>query len=50
MRRPSIRSFFNNFNEYDAPFATKVQLAIRNNSIKIRRGSACCGHHGEPGC
>ena len=39
-----------NFREYDAPFATKLRIAARNNLIKIRTLSPCCGNHGEPGC
>jgi hypothetical protein len=50
MARPSPRAFFENFDSHDAPFAEKVRLAIRNNLIKVRNGSNCCGHHGEPGC
>jgi hypothetical protein len=32
------------------PWRRKLVLLVRNNWIKIRTGSACCGHHGEPGC
>ncbi|HZK48066.1 MAG TPA: hypothetical protein VFD74_00470, partial [Thermoleophilia bacterium] len=32
------------------PFSRKVYLVLRNNWIKIRTGSTCCGHPGEPGC
>ncbi len=28
----------------------KLRLFIRNNWIKVRTRSACCGHYGEPGC
>ena len=28
----------------------KMQLFLRNNLMKIRAGSTCCGHYGEPGC
>ncbi len=28
----------------------KLRLLLRNNWIKIRTRSACCGHYGEPGC
>lgn len=42
------RAFVRNFRDYDAPFATKLRLAIANNLRKGTRG--CCGRHGEPGC
>jgi hypothetical protein len=47
---PSPRAFFRNFSTYDAPFATKLSMAVRNTLIKIRTHSNCCGHPGEPGC
>ena len=50
MSRPSIRDFFANFDTYDAPFAEKVRLALRNTALKARRRSDCCGNHGQPGC
>lgn len=50
MARPSMRAFFTNFSTYDAPFAEKVRLAVRNNFTKMRTGSNCCGNHGQPGC
>jgi len=28
------------------PFSRKVYLVLRNNWIKIRTGSTCCGHPG----
>jgi len=28
----------------------KLYLIGRNNWIKIRRRSTCCGNHGQPGC
>jgi hypothetical protein len=48
--QPSFRAFFTNFSTYDAPFTTKVRLALRNTWIKIRTHSDCCGNDGEPGC
>ena len=48
--RPSLRAIFSNWNEYDAPFAAKVGLALRNYWIRVRYAQACCGHGGEPGC
>ena len=35
---------------YDAPLQVKLRLYARNNWIKIRTLSMCCGNHGEPGC
>jgi hypothetical protein len=48
--RPSFRASLANFRTYDAPLLEKVRLAIANNLIKVRTGSSCCGHHGQPGC
>jgi len=48
--RPSLRASFNNFRTYDAPLGVKIALAFRNNLIKLRSHSNCCGHYGEPGC
>jgi hypothetical protein len=43
-------AFFANFSTYDAPFPTKVRLALANSWRKIRTPSGCCGNHGQPGC
>ena len=48
--RPSMRAVFSNWREYDAPFPTKVRLALRNYWIRVRHGQSCCGNAGEPGC
>lgn len=32
------------------PLGRKLHLFLRNNWIKIRTGSSCCGNHGQPGC
>ena len=48
--RFSFRAIFTNWREYDAPFATKLRLALRNYWIRARHGQICCGHAGEPGC
>ncbi len=48
--RPSLRAVVSNFREYDAPFATRVRLLLRNNWKKVRTRSNCCGSDGEPGC
>jgi hypothetical protein len=50
MARSGGNAFFSNFASYDAPFATKVRLALANNWRKMRTGSSCCGNLGQPGC
>jgi hypothetical protein len=47
---PSLRAAFNNWSTYDAPFATKLRLAMSNTLTKLRTRQSCCGHHGQPGC
>ncbi|MBN1219381.1 MAG: hypothetical protein JXM69_10665 [Anaerolineae bacterium] len=32
------------------PLRRKVKLFLRNNWLKIRTRSDCCGNYGEPGC
>jgi hypothetical protein len=32
------------------PLRRKLHLFLRNNWLKIRTRSDCCGNHGEPGC
>jgi hypothetical protein len=32
------------------PLARKILLVLRNNAIKARTRSTCCGNYGEPGC
>lgn len=48
--RQSFGNTITNWREYDAPFATKLRLLLRNNWRKIRTRSSCCGNDGEPGC
>jgi hypothetical protein len=48
--RPSIGALISNWREYEAPFATKVRLALRNHALRFVRRSTCCGHDGQPGC
>ena len=51
--RVIVGRFFNFprvWSAYDAPFRVKLRLYARNNWIKIRTLSLCCGNHGEPGC
>lgn len=50
MARSSGNPFFANFSTYDAPFPTKVRLALANSWRKVRTRSDCCGNYGEPGC
>jgi hypothetical protein len=50
MARSSGKAFFANFSSYDAPFPTKVRLALANNWRKVRTRSNCCGNYGQPGC
>jgi len=32
------------------PLGHKLYLFLRNNWLKLRTRSSCCGNHGEPGC
>jgi hypothetical protein len=48
--RGSLRAVVSNWREYEAPLGTKLRLAARNYWLRARRGRACCGHPGEPGC
>ncbi|MFN8638399.1 MAG: hypothetical protein U0360_02835 [Dehalococcoidia bacterium] len=48
--RPSFGAIISNWREYDAPFATKLRLALRNYGLRFVNRSTCCGNHGEPGC
>jgi hypothetical protein len=50
MARSSGNPFFTNFHTYDAPWATRVRLALANNLRKVRTRSVCCGNYGQPGC
>ena len=45
-----LRNVFTNWREYDAPFGTKVRLAVRNRVRATFSKQQCCGHTGEPGC
>jgi hypothetical protein len=38
-----------NWTTYDAPFATKLRMAVSSTFIKLRRHQACCGNNGQPG-
>jgi hypothetical protein len=50
MRRPNAGDYFGNFKESDLPLLEKLRLVAKNNAIKLRNGTSCCGNHGEPGC
>jgi hypothetical protein len=50
MTRSGGNAFFSNWSTYDAPFPTKVRLALANSWRKVRTGSSCCGNLGQPGC
>jgi len=47
---PNPADFFTNWSTSPLPFREKLRVATRNTLIKLRTGSACCGHPGEPGC
>jgi ribosomal protein L39E len=48
--RRSLSAARRNWRESDLPFFGKLRVAARNNWIKVRTRSNCCGHPGEPGC
>jgi hypothetical protein len=48
--RYHVRSFFTNWQEYEGPFWTKVQLTFRNRWRSLATLKGCCGHPGQPGC
>jgi hypothetical protein len=50
MARSSGNPFVTNFYTYDAPWPTKVRLALANSLRKVRTRSWCCGNYGQPGC
>ena len=50
MSSQSPEAFRRNWDDSDLPLFEKIRLAAKNNAIKLRRGSTCCGNHGEPGC
>lgn len=47
--RPSLSDTLENLRQ-PMPLDRKIHLFLRNNWIKLRTGSPCCGNHGEPGC
>jgi hypothetical protein len=50
MSIPDPRHFLGNFRESDLPLLEKLRLVAKNNAIKIKNGTSCCGNHVEPGC
>ena len=48
-RLRSLRATFTNLRA-PMPLGRKIRLVIANNWYKIRTGSQCCGHPGQPGC
>lgn len=44
------RHLVNNWRNSDLPFLEKLALLTKNNAIKLKNRSDCCGNHGEPGC
>jgi len=50
MADPSPDAFRRNWTESDLPLLEKVRLTAKNNLIKLKNRSDCCGNHGEPGC
>jgi hypothetical protein len=49
-QKPSFAASRSNWSSYDAPFATKLRMAVANNLLKVRRRQNCCGNLGQPGC
>jgi hypothetical protein len=39
-----------NWRQSDASLPEKLREALANQATKIRTGSPCCGHPGQPGC
>ena len=50
MPRPSAGSIWSNWDNSDLPLLEKLRLVAKNNAIKLKNGTSCCGNHGEPGC
>jgi hypothetical protein len=48
--RFSVAALVSNWREYDAPWSTKLRLALRNYGLRFVRRSLCCGNDGQPGC
>ena len=48
-RHGTLQETIENFRS-PMPLPEKLRLFLRNNWIKLKTGSDCCGNHGEPGC
>ncbi len=48
--RPNPGDTWANWRDSDLPLLERMRVAARNNLIKLRTRSSCCGHPGEPGC
>jgi hypothetical protein len=48
--RPSAGQYKSNWDTFEGSTREKLSRALRNNLIKLRKRSGCCGNHGEPGC
>jgi hypothetical protein len=46
---PQPSAFLRNLRQ-PMPLGRKIRLVVRNNAIKFKTASTCCGHPGEPGC
>jgi hypothetical protein len=47
---PRMRRTLLSLRHYDASTATTLRLFARNNWLKLRHWSLCCGNPGQPGC
>ncbi len=47
--RPNLRAVVENMRQ-PMPWGRKLRLVLRNNWIKLRTRSDCCGNYGQPGC
>lgn len=50
MARRSLGAFLGNWASSEYSLAEKIRLTAKNNAIKLKNGTTCCGNHGEPGC
>lgn len=50
MARPTVRDFFLNWTRSELSVPDRIRQGVKNNRIKLERGSECCGNHGEVGC
>ena len=48
--RPRLRRTLRSLRHSDASTATTLGLFARNNWLKLRHRSLCCGNPGQPGC